>query len=77
VTTAAVEPTAPPKKPKAKASAPAAREPSWQNGMLGAHAPSAYASAPKFGRDAYTPYRDTFRTPARRSGLDAPFGWVR
>jgi hypothetical protein len=55
--TAAVGPTALPKKPKAKASAPialtpAAGELSRRNGMLGAAAPNAYASAPKFGREA-------------------------
>jgi hypothetical protein len=79
VSTAAVEPAALPKKPKAKASAPialtpAAGELSRQNGMLGAAAPNAYASAPKFGRGAYDPYRGT---TTRQSGFDARFGWVR
>jgi hypothetical protein len=81
VTTAAVERTAPPKKPNVKANAPisltpAAREPSRRNVMLDA-APNAYASAPKFGREAYDPYRDTFRATARQPGFDARFGWVR
>jgi hypothetical protein len=81
VTTAALERMALHKKPKAKASAPialtpAARELSRQNVMRDA-APNAYASAPKFGREAYDPYRDTLRATARQSGVDARFGWVR
>ena len=80
VTTTAVEPTAPPKKPKVKdtsALARAAREPGRQSVTLDVAAPNAYASAPKFGREAYDPYRDTFRATARQSGFDARFGWVR
>jgi hypothetical protein len=73
--TAAVERTAPPKKPKAKATGPIALTPA--GGMLGAPTPNAYASAPKLGREAYDPYRDTFRSTPRQSGFDAPFGWVR
>jgi hypothetical protein len=73
--TAAVERTAQPKKPKAKASGPIALTPA--GGMLGASTPNAYASAPKFGREAYDPYHDTFRSNPRQSGFDAPFGWVR
>jgi hypothetical protein len=82
LTTAAVERTARPRKPKPKPSAPIALTPAvhppiWQNGTFAAPAPDAYASAPKFGREAYDPYRATFRSAARRSGFDAPFGVVR
>jgi hypothetical protein len=81
-TTAALERTALHKKPKAaKAGAPieltpAARELSRQNVTRDA-APNAYASAPKFGREAYDPYRDTLRATARQSGVDPRSGWVR
>jgi hypothetical protein len=80
-TTAALERTALHKKPKEKASAPialtpAARELSRQAVPRDA-APNAYASAPKFGREAYDPHRDTLRATARQSGVDPRFGWVR
>ena len=69
VTAAAVEPTMPPKKPRAKASSPIALAPpgelSRQNAML-----NAYPTA-RFGREAYDPYRNPYRATARQPGFDA------
>jgi hypothetical protein len=69
VTAAAVEPTMPPKKPRAKASAPIALTPpgelSRQNAML-----NAYPTA-KFGRETYDPYRNPYRATTRQPGFDA------
>jgi len=63
VTAAAVEPTMPPKKPRAKASAPIALTPpgelSRQNAMLNAY------------RETYDLYRNPYRATARQPGFDA------
>jgi hypothetical protein len=72
-TTVAVERTAPPKKPKAKANAPIALTPpahEWgrQDAML-----SAYAATPRFGRESYDPYGNPFR-PTLQPGFAASFG---
>jgi len=69
VTAAAVEPTMPPKKPRAKASAPIALTPpgelSRQNAMLNPYPTT------RFGRETYDPYRNPYRATARQPGFDA------
>jgi len=69
VTAAAIERTTPPKKPRAKASAPIALTPpgelSGQNAMLNAYAPA------RSGRETYDPYRNPYRATARQPGFDA------
>jgi len=37
----------------------------------------AYAATPKFRRDSFNPYGDTFRFNAPQSGFDAPIGGIR
>jgi len=78
LTMAAVERTAPPKTPKLKASASItaqARELTRQNSA--GDAAMAYAATPKFRRDSFIPYGDTFRFNAPQSGFDARFGGIR
>ena len=66
VATAAIERTAPPKKPKAKASPAAALA---ANGPAVDAAESAYASVPRSRLQSYQPYGDPFRSIAPQRGL--------
>jgi hypothetical protein len=66
VATAAIERTAPPKKPKAKASPAAALA---ANGSAVDAAVSAYASVPRSRLQSYQPYGDPFRSVAPQSGF--------
>jgi hypothetical protein len=80
LTTAAVERTTPPKKPKLNAKVPIAltaqaRELSRQNTV--GDAAMAYAATPKIRRESFNPYGDTFRSSTPQSGFDAPFGRIR
>jgi len=63
VATAAVEPPKSPKKPKLKA-----REPGRQNAMLNPYV------GPRFGHEAYDPYRNPYRATGAQSGFDPSFG---
>ncbi|MEA2946255.1 MAG: hypothetical protein QOI40_1585 [Alphaproteobacteria bacterium] len=63
VATAAVEPTKPPKKPRLKA-----RDPARQNAMLNPY------TGPRFGHEAYDPYRNPNRPAGVQSGFDPSFG---
>ena len=71
VATAAIERTAPPKKPKAKASPAAALA---ANGPAVDAAESAYASVPRSRLQPYQPYGDPFRSVAPQRGLAASPG---
>jgi hypothetical protein len=71
VATAAIERTAPPKKPKAKASPATALA---ANGPAVDAAVNAYASVPRSRLQSYQPYGDPFRSIAPQRGLAASPG---